>query len=156
MGPNVGLDVSDKGSIVQQTNAETCGRPAEPRPHLHTPNHTCTPQPHLHTPTIYVTARLCITFQVQRQPYKYQSTGFPNKLFNTFTVCFSTAMYRGAEKSLARPGRKQTRKHVRDARDFNNIETRPAIRFSFLSRQGAEGNSRHSDRNIGFFPSWSG
>ena len=28
----------------------------------------------------------------------------------------------GADKSLARPGRKQARKHVRDVRDFNNIE----------------------------------
>jgi len=37
----------------------------------------------------------------------------------------------GTDKSLARPGRKQTRKHVRDARDFNNIETRALIK-SFL------------------------
>ena len=36
--------------------------------------------------------------------------------------------YRGADKSLARPGRKQARKHVRDARDFNN-ETRAVINF---------------------------
>jgi len=28
----------------------------------------------------------------------------------------------GADKSLARPGRKQARKHIRDARDFNNIK----------------------------------
>jgi len=41
-------------------------------------------------------------------------------------------MYRGADKSLARPGRKQARKHVRDARDFNNIETRAVIKFIFL------------------------
>jgi len=34
-----------------------------------------------------------------------------------------------------------------DARDFNNIETRAVIIF-FSDRQGAEGNSRHSDRNI--------
>jgi len=34
------------GSIVQQINDETCGRPAAPRPHLH-------------TPPIYVTAYLC-------------------------------------------------------------------------------------------------
>ena len=40
--------------------------------------------------------------------------------------------YRGAKKSLARPGRKQTRKHVRDAPDFNNIETRAVIKFLFL------------------------
>ena len=39
---------------------------------------------------------------------------------------------RGADKSLARSGRKQARKHVRDARDFNNIETRAAIKFFFL------------------------
>jgi len=37
----------------------------------------------------------------------------------------------GADKSLARPGRKQARKHVRDARDFNNIETRAVIKFFF-------------------------
>jgi len=40
-------------------------------------------------------------------------------------------MYRGFDKSLARPGRKQVRKHVRDARDFNNIETRAVIEFFF-------------------------
>jgi len=40
--------------------------------------------------------------------------------------------YWGADKSLARPGRKQTEKHVRDARDFNNIETRAVVKFSFL------------------------
>jgi len=44
--------------------------------------------------------------------------------------------YRGANKSLALPGRKQARKHVRDARDFNNIETRAVIKF--LSLQGKE------------------
>jgi hypothetical protein len=40
--------------------------------------------------------------------------------------------YRGADKSLALPGRKQSRKHVTDARDFNNIETRAVIKFFFL------------------------
>ena len=64
---------------------------------------------------------------------------------------------RGADKSLARPERKQARKHVRDARDFNNIETRAVIKSSSPpARQGAEGNSRHSDRNISLFPSCSG
>jgi len=38
-------------------------------------------------------------------------------------------MYRGADKSLARSGRKQSRKNIRDARDFNNIETRTVIKF---------------------------
>jgi len=35
-----------------------------------------------------------------------------------------------------------------DARDFNNIETRAVKIFFFPVRQGAYGNSRHSDRNI--------
>ena len=36
-----------------------------------------------------------------------------------------------------------------DARDFNNMEKRALIKFSFFpARQGAEGNSRHSDRNV--------
>ena len=37
--------------------------------------------------------------------------------------------YRGVDKSLARPGRTQARKHVRDSRDFNSIETRTVIKF---------------------------
>ena len=48
------------------------------------------------------------------------------KLFNLFSK------YRGADKSLARPGRKQARKHVRDERDFNNIETQGVIKLFFL------------------------
>ena len=36
-----------------------------------------------------------------------------------------------------------------DARDFKNIETRAVIKYFFPARKGAEGNSRHSDRNIG-------
>ena len=39
---------------------------------------------------------------------------------------------RGAGKSLAQPGKKQARKHVRNARDFNKIETRAFIKFVFL------------------------
>ena len=46
-------------------------------------------------------------------------------------------IYRGADKSLARPGRKQDRKHVRDTRDFNNIETRAVIKFFFFLQRKA-------------------
>jgi len=35
-----------------------------------------------------------------------------------------------------------------DARHFNNMETRAVIKVFFPASQGAEGNSRHSDRNI--------
>ena len=48
----------------------------------------------------------------------------------------------GADKSLARPGRNQARKHVRDVRDFNNIETRAVIKFLFL--QGKTPNEIHA------------
>jgi len=51
-------------------------------------------------------------------------------------------MYRGADKSLARPGRKQARKHVRDARDFNNIETLAVINF-FPPLQGKAPKETH-------------
>jgi len=40
--------------------------------------------------------------------------------------------YRGADKSWARPGRKQATKHVRNPRDFNNIETWAVIKFLFF------------------------
>ena len=48
-------------------------------------------------------------------------------------VLLGHVTYRGADKSLARPGKVQARKHVRDARDFN--ETRAVIKF-FFSLQG--------------------
>jgi hypothetical protein len=53
------------------------------------------------------------------------------------------AIPRGAEKSLARPGKKQARKHVRDARDFNNIETRAVIKF-FSPLQGKAPKEIHA------------
>ena len=37
--------------------------------------------------------------------------------------------------SLAQPGKTQAWKHVRDARDFNKIETRSLIKFLFLQRK---------------------
>jgi len=43
-----------------------------------------------------------------------------------------TPLYQGSDKSLARPGRKQARKYVRGAHDFNNIETRAVIKFLIL------------------------
>ena len=77
----------------------------------------------------------------------------------------------GADKSLARPtcrcktesivslGRRVCscaelqvfycyRGKLGDARRFNNMETRAVIKFFFPASQGAEGNSRHSDRII--------
>ena len=51
-------------------------------------------------------------------------------------------MYRSAEKSLARPGRKRARKLVREARDFNNMETR-AVRF-FYPLQGMAPKEIHA------------
>ena len=50
---------------------------------------------------------------------------------------------RGADTSLARPGRKQARKHVRDASDFNNIETRAVIKI-FFSLQGKAPKEIHA------------
>ena len=51
-------------------------------------------------------------------------------------------MYRGADKFLAQPGRKQARKYVRDARDFNKMETRAVIKF--LSLQGKSPKEIHA------------
>ena len=53
------------------------------------------------------------------------------------SATFRVEVYRGADKSLARPGMKQARKHVSDARDFNNIETRALITFFFFLQDKA-------------------
>jgi len=52
-------------------------------------------------------------------------------------------LYQGADKSLAQPGRKQARKHVTEARSFNNIETRTVIKF-FFSLQGKAPKEIHA------------
>ena len=49
----------------------------------------------------------------------------------------SNCIYRGADKSLALTGKKQARKHVRDARDYNNIEMRAVIKYFFRTKLGA-------------------
>jgi hypothetical protein len=64
-----------------------------------------------------------------------------------------TFLYRGADKSLSRPGRKQARKHVRDARHFNNIEKRAVIKVFIL--QGKAPKEIHAilrETLAGFLP----
>ena len=64
--------------------------------------------------------------------------------------------YRSADKSLARPGREQARKHVRDARDFNNIETRAVIKIFFLLQGKATKEFTHflTETLACFLPGW--
>ena len=44
------------------------------------------------------------------------------------------AFYRGADKSVVRPGKKQAQKHVRVARDFSKTETRAVIKLFFFCK----------------------
>ena len=66
----------------------------------------------------------------------------PLSIIRSFSL-YTQQWYRGADKSLARAGRKQARKHVRDARDFNNIETRAVMKF-FLFLQGKAPEEIHA------------
>jgi len=71
---------------------------------------------------------MCHTLQAEKQ-----MTNFIESYFFMEVTSYNMAdLYLGTDKSLARPGRKQARKHVRDARYFNNIEKRPVIKFVFL------------------------
>jgi len=67
----------------------------------------------------------------------------------------SIFLYRGTDKTLARPGRKQSRKHVRRRARFQQHRDARCHHVFLPARQGAEGNSHHSDINISLFPSWS-
>jgi len=65
-------------------------------------------------------------------------------------------LYRGADKSLARPGRKQAWKHVGDAHDFSNIGMRAIIKF-FSPQQGKALKEIHAIRTetlAYFLPGW--
>ena len=85
-----------------------------------------------------------------------KSLARPGRKQANVSVRMAFDIYRRADKYLARPGRKQAWKHVRDTRDFNNIMTRAVIKFYFFTaKRVAEGNSRHSDRSISLLPSWS-
>jgi len=64
-----------------------------------------------------------------------QCTNFDSEGYGKVAICKNQRiyqLYRGADKSLARPGRKQARRHVRDSHDFNNIETRAVVKVFFL------------------------
>jgi hypothetical protein len=80
---------------------------------------------HQATPAFWFSAVHCLFICV---PTEQRNDQFRNlrehQVRHTYT--------RRADKSLARPGRKQARKHVRDARDFNNVETRAIIKLFFL------------------------
>jgi len=77
-------------------------------------------------------------------------TDFENNCSQHFLTISMCIKLRGADRSLARPGKKQAWKHVRDACDFNNIEMQAVIKSlpPLPARQGARGNSCHSERNI--------
>jgi hypothetical protein len=58
----------------------------------------------------------------------------PHKISISYCIQSKTLLltgsstYRGADKSLAQPGRKQAWNHVRDTQDFNNIEMQAVIK----------------------------
>jgi hypothetical protein len=65
-------------------------------------------------------------------------------------------LYRDADKSLARLGRKKALKHAKDASDFNDIETRAVIKF-FFSLQGKAPKEIHAiliETLACFLPGW--
>ena len=74
--------------------------------------------------TLYISALVGFIRKLVMSVYGYEQDNLLK-----FLLCLILFIYRGADKSLARPGRKQSRKHVRGARDFNNNETRAVIKF---------------------------
>ena len=58
----------------------------------------------------------------------------------------------GADKSLARPERKEARKLVRDARDFRNIETRAVITFFLQGKAPKEIHAILTETLASFLP----
>jgi len=80
------------------------------------------------------------TFRTQRK-FEIKNLSFSYRHHRLYHSCqiisgADCRIYRGVDKSSARPGRKEARKYVREARDFNNIETRaPCIFFSCKARR---------------------
>jgi len=76
------------------------------------------------------------------QPHSYEALRLTTEI--TRHPLFPGSIYPGADKSLARPGRKQARKRVSDARDFNNTKTRAVIKFPSTLRQGKAPKEIHA------------
>ena len=70
-------------------------------------------------------------------------------IFRSLRPAVLMGFYRGADKSLARPGRKQSRKHVRVVREFRNIGTWAVIKFLFSSSSFCRARRRRK-----FTPFW--
>jgi len=62
---------------------------------------------------------------------KVHSSALYSKIPSVY-ITINICTYRGADKSLARIWMKQTKKHVRDVLDLNNIEKRVVIKLLFL------------------------
>ena len=65
-------------------------------------------------------------------------------------------LYQGADKSLARSGREKSSEAYQGRAQFQQNREASCHQVCFPTRQGAEGNSLHSDRDFSFFPCWSG
>jgi len=71
-------------------------------------------------------------------------------------TCAPAMCIPGVDKSLARPGRKKSSEACQGRARFQQHRDAGCHQLLFPARQGAEGNSRHSDINVSLFPSWSG
>jgi hypothetical protein len=78
-----------------------------------------------------------------------------NSLFFHLRRALAIPVLSGADNSLARPGRKQARKHVRDARDFNSIEAQAVIKFFWLQGKAPEEIHAILTKTLAcFLPGW--
>jgi len=104
----------------------------------------------------------CTGLNIKTSTVSFMDTTFNANIFRPskysaiyFSIAEQKYMYvctRGADKSLARPGRKQARMHVRNARNFNNIETRAVIRvFFFLQGKAPKETQAILTKTLGCF-----
>jgi len=72
---------------------------------------------------LHLLSRISHCWDTKLKYFVHKCTEIGQKLREVGVDVHLHLKYRGADKLLAQPGRKQSRKYVRDARDFNDIET---------------------------------
>jgi len=78
------------------------------------------------------------------------------ELYGLSVIQVRSSLYPGCWKVLT-PTRTETGSEASQGRArFQQHRDASCHQVYFPARQGAEGNSRHSDRNISLFPSWLG
>jgi len=105
------------------------------------------PKPKVYNLTVPISVALCL-FSILATRFTISGTLENSDIYPLRNFVWSCrCMYRGADKSLARPRKERSSEACQGHARFQQNRDASCHQVSFPARQGAEGNSCHYDRN---------